>query len=86
MKIIACRPEPPGGFGNVVARADVEISEDLRVFNLKVSRRPAGGYSVYAPNAMGGRVITFSIALAQEIAAAALAALEEQKPYVRFEA
>lgn len=82
MKILSCRPEPPGS-GNVVARCDVELTQDIRVFNLKVSQRPAGGYSVYGPNAMGGRVITFSIELAQEIAAAALAALLEQKPYDR---
>ncbi|WJI79509.1 MULTISPECIES: hypothetical protein [unclassified Mesorhizobium] len=83
MKIIACRPEPPGGFGNAIARVDVEISEDLRVFNLKLSRRPDGGYAVFAPNAMGGRVVTFSQPLVAEIARAALAALTEPLPHDR---
>lgn len=82
MRILDARPEPPG-CGNVIARVDVEITEDLRVFNLKLSRRPDGGYSLFAPNALGGRVVTFSRPLVAEIASAAVAALMEPKPYDR---
>ncbi|MER9392216.1 MULTISPECIES: hypothetical protein [unclassified Mesorhizobium] len=82
MKILSIKPEPPGS-GNVVARFDIELSDDLRLFGLRLSHRSAGGHSVYAPNAMGSRCATFSYTLVDQIAAAALAALEEQKPHDR---
>lgn len=79
MKILSCRPEPHGS-GNVIARVDVELTEDIRAFNLKVSKRPDGGYAVFGPNALGGRVVTFSRTLVAEIASAAIAALMEPTP------
>lgn len=79
MRIINCRPEPPGS-GNVIARVDVEIDEHIRLFNLKVSQRPEGGYAVFSPNSMGCRSATFSRYLVKQIAIAAVAALEELKP------
>ncbi|WP_292414456.1 hypothetical protein [Mesorhizobium sp.] len=80
MKILDIRPEPPG-CGNVIARVDIEINDDIRAFNLKVSRRPDGGYAVFGPNALGGRVITFSRPLVTKIAEAAVAALKEPTPH-----
>lgn len=64
----------------MIARVDVEITDDLRVFNLKLSRRDSGGYAVFAPNAMGSRVVTFSQPLVAEIASAAVASLMEPSP------
>ncbi|MER9237259.1 hypothetical protein NKI56_35805 [Mesorhizobium sp. M0622] len=53
------------------------------MFNLKLSRRPDGGHSLFAPNALGGRVVTFSRPLVAEIASAAIAALMEPTPHDR---
>ena len=80
VKILSIRPAPPGA-GGAVAHFDVEISDDIRLFGLRLSRREAGGHSVYAPNAAGRRAATFSYALVDQIAAAALAAIEELKPH-----
>jgi hypothetical protein len=85
MRIISCRPEPPGS-GNVIARADVEISDDIRCFNLKISKRPDGKFAVFGPNAMGGRVVTFSHLLAHKIGEAAVVALKETNPHDRIKA
>jgi hypothetical protein len=82
MRILSIRPAPEGA-GGAVAHFDVEISDDIRLFGLRLSRREAGGHSVYAPNAMGRRAATFSYELVDQIAAAALAALEEQMPHER---
>jgi hypothetical protein len=82
LQILSIRPEPPG-CGNVVARFDIELNDDLRLFGLRLSERTAGGHAVYAPNAMGHRCATFSYALVDQIASAALAALKEQKPHDR---
>lgn len=43
-------------------------------------KRPDGGFAVFAPNAHGGRVVTFSRSLVAEIASAAVAALMEPTP------
>ncbi|RAZ84202.1 hypothetical protein DPM33_32290 [Mesorhizobium hawassense] len=82
MKILNIRPEPPG-CGNVIARVDVEIDEHIRLFNLKVSRRPEGGFAVFAPNANGARAATFSRYLVDKIATAAVAVLKEPMPHGR---
>ncbi|QPC93529.1 hypothetical protein [Mesorhizobium sp. INR15] len=67
----------------MIARADIEISDDIKVFNLKISKRPDGNYAVFGPNALGGRVVTFSRTLVNEIAEAAVAALKEPMPHDR---
>ncbi|MER9390005.1 hypothetical protein [Mesorhizobium sp. M0435] len=79
MKILDARPEPPG-CGNVIARVDVALNDAVKIYNLKVSKRPDGGFAVFAPNAHGGRVVTFSRSLVAEIASAAVAALMEPTP------
>ena len=75
MKVLSVRPGPPCS-GNTLARVDIELDGHLRLFNLKVVRRSAGGHAVYAPNALGAKTATFSIELANQIAAAATAAME----------
>ncbi|MER9868944.1 hypothetical protein NKJ35_17455 [Mesorhizobium sp. M0136] len=79
MKILDARPEPPG-CGNVIARVDVALNDAVKIYYLKVSKRPDGGFAVFAPNAHGGRVVTFSRSLVAEIASAAVAALMEPTP------
>jgi len=58
MKIIAIRPAPPGG-GNAVARFDVQLDGGIRLFNLKLSRGPAG-LRVHAASAFGSATATFA--------------------------
>ncbi|TIT18557.1 MAG: hypothetical protein E5W70_28835 [Mesorhizobium sp.] len=82
MKILSIRPEPPG-LGNIIARFDVALTDELRLFGLRLTERTAGGYAVYAPNAMGRRCATFSPNLVEEISRAALAALKELRPHDR---
>ena len=79
MRILSIRPAPPGS-GSTLARFDLEMTEDLRIFNLRLTARSSGGHSVFAPNAMGARVATFSNRLVDQIASAALAALTELSP------
>ncbi|TIV98317.1 MAG: hypothetical protein E5V85_11730 [Mesorhizobium sp.] len=85
MKILSCRPEPPG-CGQTVARFDIALSDELRLFGLRLKRRATGGYAVHSPNANGVRVVTFSPNLVDEISRAALAALDERKPNVKASA
>lgn len=58
-----------------VAKFDVEIGGTLRLYNLRLLRSPDGRYLTYAPSAHGKRCATFMPDLAQEISAAAIAAL-----------
>jgi hypothetical protein len=82
MQILSIRPEPPGS-GSTLARFDLALTEECRLFGLRLTARAAGGYAVYSPNAHGTRVATFSPNLVKDIARAALAALEELSPYDR---
>lgn len=52
-----------------VAIFDMQLSQDVRVYGLRLMRAPDGRHVVYAPSANGGRrVATFSPALAAELA------------------
>ncbi len=82
MRILSIRPEPPGS-GYTVARFNVEMSDDLRLFNCKLVEKPDGRRFVHAPNSGGQRVVTFSPALVDQIANAAFAALKELLPHVQ---
>lgn len=83
MEILSIRPEPPGGSGRTIARCDIALNEDVRLFGLRIVAREAGGFAVYAPNAHGKRVATFSPDIVETIASAAVAALEELTPHDR---
>lgn len=74
MHIIAIRPEPPG-FGTTIARVDVQLTDQIRMFNLRLIEGPRGR-RVHAPIAMGANVATFAPSLAEEIVRAAGVALE----------
>ena len=80
MRILRIAPEPPGGIGRTVARFDIELTPDVRLFGLRLTTRAAGGYSIYAPNAHGQRVATFSLKLVEQMTSAAIAALTERTP------
>ena len=69
MQILHAWRAPPGG--QAVAYANVRISDDVAVMNIKITDR-AGKRGAYAPNANGARVVTFSPELAASIADAAI--------------
>jgi hypothetical protein len=77
VKILDIRPAPPGS-GNTVARFDIALDDDLKLFNLKLSTAHNGGYRVYAPSAFGSSAATFSQPLVAEITRAAIAAMESK--------
>jgi len=39
LKILSIKPEPPGS-GSVIARFDIELSDDLRLFGLRLDGEP----------------------------------------------
>ncbi|MGA1803654.1 hypothetical protein [Rhizobium sp. HT1-10] len=52
----------------LIATFDFELSEQVRIFGMKLMEAPDGRRFSYAPNANGGsRTATFDPALAQEI-------------------
>lgn len=84
MKIIAIRPAPPGG-GNAVARFDVQLDGGIRLFNLKLSRGPAG-LRVHAASAFGSATATFAPASGAALARLAADALGDIRHDDRTEA
>ena len=73
MKILEIRPET--GAGHTLARFNAQITDDIRMFNLKLVATPDGRRVVYAPNAFGEKTATFGRHLAADLARAASAAL-----------
>lgn len=67
----------PGKAVRAVAMFDLEMSDDLRIFGLKLMEAPDGRLLIYAPSANGGRrLATFSTALSAKIADLAASELE----------
>ncbi|KQR77596.1 hypothetical protein [Rhizobium sp. Leaf341] len=59
----------PGKAVRAVAIFDLEVSDDLRMFGLRLMEAPDGRFLIYAPSANGGRrLATFSPALSCQIA------------------
>lgn len=73
MHIMAIRPEPSGS-GSTLARFDVQLTPDVRLYNLRLIQGPRGR-RVHAPHALGGNVATFSPILGEQLTRAASAAL-----------
>ncbi|MBD9636101.1 hypothetical protein IB277_07310 [Ensifer sp. ENS07] len=81
MKVLSIKPAANSGGGTVkaIATFDLALSEDVRVYGLRLMRGPDGRYLTYAPNGNGGRLLaTFSPALAAQITTAAINELERQ--------
>ena len=81
MKVLSLKPAANSGGGSVkvVATFDLELSDSVRLYGLRLMRGPDGRYLTYAPNGNGGRrLATFSPALASEITTAAINELEGQ--------
>jgi hypothetical protein len=69
------------GAGATVARFDIELSEHVRLYNMRLVPARQGGYRVYPPSAFGSNVATFSPALTARIATLAVAAFGERDPH-----
>ncbi|MCM5691441.1 hypothetical protein M8037_22205 [Sinorhizobium meliloti] len=72
MQILDIRPEPGGG--NTIARFDVQLTPDIRMFGLKLVKTPRG-HRVYPPHTSTNNVATFAPPFAEKLIRAALAAL-----------
>lgn len=82
MKITAFRPEAdPGSGAGIVARFDLELSADVCLHHLQLSRTRQGTYRVFAANVRGtatvGACAHFAPELAARIAALALSEMNE---------
>lgn len=69
MKILDVRQEPEGP-GTTLARFDVALTDDLRLYNLRLARSRDGGFRVYAPSALGRNTATFTAELANDLVCA----------------
>lgn len=74
MRILRLTPDRTGGA--VVARFDIELTDDIRMYGLTL-RQSRKGYRSDVPNLHGMHVVTFTPHVAQQITDAALAALKE---------
>jgi hypothetical protein len=81
MRVFSIRPCPSGG--SAVATFNVAINEDIKIFNARLHRKQDGTYRVYAPQAGGARVVTFSESAVRTIVEAAMAELKEPCAYER---
>ncbi|RVJ21863.1 hypothetical protein [Sinorhizobium medicae] len=72
MQILEIRTEP--GSGNTIARFDVQLTPDIRMFGLKLVKTPRG-HRVYPPHTSTNNVATFAPIFAEKLIRAALAAL-----------
>jgi hypothetical protein len=80
MQILAIRPET--GRGSTLARFDAQVSEHIRMFNMRLVEGPRGR-RIYAASALGANSATFAPALADDIKRAASAAYDRAKADIR---
>lgn len=66
MKILSIRPAPPGE-GKTLARFDIELTPELRMYDLRLVQAADGRRLTYSQNAGGRRTATFVGDLADEI-------------------
>ncbi|KQZ99567.1 hypothetical protein ASD64_14645 [Mesorhizobium sp. Root157] len=84
MKILSIRPLPHGGGEKNLARFDVEVSEQLRLYGLLLRQWPDGTRRIAAPQANGRHMVTFHSVLAAEITDHASQAYEGHNADHRF--
>lgn len=76
MHILEICPEPPGG--RTLARFDVQLNDDVRLYGLRLVKMSNGRRLSYAAEARGQRTATFAPELADTITKAASAAYEAE--------
>ncbi|RDL51817.1 hypothetical protein BLJAPNOD_02959 [Ensifer sp. M14] len=75
MQVLNLKPAANSGGGamKLIAQFDLVLSDDVRVYGLKLMQTPSGQHIVSAPNGNGGRrLATFSPTLATAITQAAI--------------
>ena len=70
LRIEPCRQVSSGGM-TTIAFFDVEITDDIRFFGMRLIEAPSGKRVSYAPSSGGRRFATFAPALAERITALA---------------
>lgn len=70
MKIINVRPAPAGS--SVIAHADIELDEGVRIYGIRVSRAEDGTYRAFGQTSDRGRTCSFTPAAVADIAEATI--------------
>ena len=78
MRILGFRPTAGP---RLLAYFDVEVADNLRIYNLELRRTAGGTLRSYAPKVCGKHAATFHPSLATEITRAAEAVLKGQQPH-----
>ena len=86
MRILSIDPHPWPGEGRLrnIAKFDVELTDSIRLYAMRLLQTAGGKHLVYAPSAGGKRCASFAPDLAIEITSAAVAALEDRKSNDNF--
>jgi hypothetical protein len=79
MKIFNLRPARDGS--SALARFDLELSDQVRLFGLILKRNVDGHFRVFAPKSGGTHAATFGPEISNQIIAAAQAAYEGISQY-----
>jgi hypothetical protein len=76
MKVLHCRKLKDTGSRDCVASVDFELSNDIRLYALRLVRQADGTFHLSAPTAGSRRTATFSPWLARQLTELAVAAYE----------
>lgn len=57
MRILSMRPS--NGGSSVVARFDLEVAPEVKIFGMLLKRAPDGRLRTYPPNAAGGAAVAY---------------------------
>ena len=74
MKIIDIWPMREGS--NTIARFDLELTEQVRIFGLHLKRSDDGRMRIFGPKSGDKHAASFNPTISEEITSAAIAALE----------
>ncbi len=80
MRVSNLKPaaNPGGGAVKLVASFDLQLTDDVAIYGMRLCRAPDGRHVSYAPTALGGRrSATFARPLAEAITASALQSYSE---------
>jgi hypothetical protein len=77
MHILSITPSHSDGGGGVreIARFDLQLSDDVKLYGMRLMQTPAGRHLTYAPSSGGRRFATFAPALVEDITVSAVSAL-----------
>lgn len=79
MRITSIKPSFFDGGGAVreIARFDLQLSDEVRLYGLRLMQTAEGRHLTYAPSSGGRRFATFAPAMVDDITAAAISALND---------